>query len=57
MKKAVKGKGFVKKHLPLHISNVAYYLESEKKATKVAIETNKDGKKVRTAKINKSVIK
>lgn len=50
MKKAVKGQGFVKKTLPLHISNVAYYLADEKKATKIAVELTKDGKKVRKAK-------
>lgn len=50
MKKALKGQGFVKKTLPLHISNVAYYLADEKKATKIAVEFTKDGKKVRKAK-------
>lgn len=50
MKKAVKGQGFVKKTLPLHISNVAYYLAEEKKPTKIAVELTKDGKKVRKAK-------
>ena len=50
MKKAVKGQGFVKKTLPLHVSNVAYYLSDEKKATKIAVELTKDGKKVRKAK-------
>jgi large subunit ribosomal protein L24 len=48
-KKAVKGKGFVKKHLPLHISNVMYYVEAKKKPTRVTIEVAKDGKKVRKA--------
>ena len=37
VKKAVKGQGFVKKTLPLHVSNVADYLESEKAPTKIAI--------------------
>ncbi len=50
MKKAVKGQGFVKKTLPLHISNVAYYLADEKRPTKIAVELTKDGKKVRKAK-------
>lgn len=50
IKKAVKGQGFVKKTLPLHISNVAYYLADEKKPTKIAVELTKDGKKVRKAK-------
>jgi hypothetical protein len=35
VKKAVKGQGFVKKTLPLHVSNVAYYLADQKKATKI----------------------
>ena len=33
VKKAVKGQGFIKKTLPLHVSNVAYYLADQKKAT------------------------
>ena len=35
VKKAKKGEGFVKKTLPLHISNVAYYLADQKVATKI----------------------
>jgi large subunit ribosomal protein L24 len=35
VKKAKKGEGFVKKTLPLHISNVAYYLADQKSATKI----------------------
>jgi large subunit ribosomal protein L24 len=50
VKKAKKGEGFVKKTLPLHISNVAYYLADEKKPTKIGIEVNAKGKKVRIAK-------
>jgi large subunit ribosomal protein L24 len=50
VKKAKKGEGFVKKTLPLHISNVAYYLADEKAATKIGIEINPKGKKVRVAK-------
>ena len=50
VKKAVKWQGFVKKTLPLHISNVAYYLADEKKPTKIAVEVKKDWKKVRKAK-------
>lgn len=46
-KRATKGKGFLKKHLPLHISNVMYYVEGKKKPTRVAIDTAKDGKKTR----------
>lgn len=48
-KKALKGQGFVKKTLPLHISNVAYYLSDEKKATRIAVEIDKKGKRVRKA--------
>ena len=54
--KAVKGQGFIKKTLPLHVSNVAYYLADQKKATKIGIELTKDGKKVRKAKITGKVI-
>lgn len=56
VKKAVKGQGFIKKTLPLHVSNVAYYLADQKKATKIEIELTKDGKKVRKAKITGKVI-
>lgn len=56
VKKAVKGQGFVKKTLPLHVSNVAYYLESEKAPTKIAIEVSENGKKVRKAKKTGKII-
>ena len=56
VKKAVKGQGFIKKTLPLHVSNVAYYLADQKKATKIGIDLTKDGKKVRKAKITGKVI-
>ena len=56
VKKAVKGQGFIKKTLPLHVSNVAYYLADQKKATKIRIELTKDGKKVRKAKVTGKVI-
>ena len=56
MKKALKWQGFVKKTLPMHISNVAYYLSDEKKPTKIWIEVTKDGKKVRKAKRTGKVI-
>lgn len=55
-KRAMKWKWFIKKLLPIHISNVMYYLESEKKWSKLKIETKKDWKKVRKAKLNDSVI-
>lgn len=50
VKKAVKGKGFIKKTLPISISNVMYYLESEKKPTKIKIVEDAKGKKVRQSK-------
>lgn len=50
VKKAMKWQGFVKKTLPIHISNIMYYLEKEKKACKIKIEINKDGQKIRKAK-------
>lgn len=55
-KRAMKWKWFIKKLLPIHISNIMYYLESEKKWSKLKIETKKDWKKVRKAKLNDSVI-
>ncbi len=56
VKKAVKGQGFVKKTLPIHVSNVAYYLADQKKATKIGVELTKEGKKVRKAKVTGKVI-
>ena len=56
VKKSVKGQGFVKKTLPLHISNVAYYLADQKKATKIGVELTKEGKKVRKAKVTGKII-
>lgn len=56
VKRAMKGKGFVKKHLPIHVSNVMYYLEAEKKPTRIKITTDKKWKKTRTAtKTDKSI--
>ncbi len=56
VKRAMKGKGFVKKHLPIHLSNVMYYDEASKKPSKVKIATNKEGKKVRKiAKTDKEI--
>ncbi len=49
VKKAVKGKGFIKKTLPVHVSNVMYYVEDKKKATKIKIITDKKWKKTREA--------
>ena len=50
VKKAKKKEGFVKKTLPLHVSNIAYYLEEQKTPTKIGIEINSKGKKLRIAK-------
>ena len=56
-KKAVKWQWFVKKTLPIHISNVMYYVESEKKPSKIKIETTKDGKKIRKTKVGNKEVK
>ena len=56
-KKAMKWQWFVKKTLPIHISNVMYYLEKDKKATKIKVEVKKDGKKVRVSKKTNEEIK
>lgn len=50
VKRATKGQGFVEKTLPLHHSNVAYYLADQKVATKVWIKVNSKWKRVRFAK-------
>lgn len=48
VKKAVKWQGFVEKEASLHISNISYYDESSKKATRIGIQFDeKKGKKVR----------
>ncbi|MEI8091179.1 MAG: 50S ribosomal protein L24 [bacterium] len=57
VKRATKGKGFLKKTLPIHISNIMYYLESEKKATRIQVVKDKKGKNVRQAQKTKSAIK
>lgn len=49
VKKAVKWKWFMKKILPVHISNVMYYVEDKKKATKIKIVSDKKWKKTREA--------
>ena len=49
MKKAVKGKWFIKKTHPVHISNVMYYVEDKKQATKIKIVADKKWKKTREA--------
>ena len=56
VKRAMKGKGFVKKHLPIHVSNVMFYDEASKKPSIVKIATNKEGKKIRKiAKTDKEI--
>ena len=50
VKKSKKWEWFVKKTLPIHISNVAYYLADEKKITKIGVQIDAKGKKVRIAK-------
>lgn len=50
VKKAVKWKWFIKKILPLHISNVMYYSESEKKPAKVSISIDAKWNKKRVLK-------
>lgn len=47
VKRAMKWKGFIKKHLSINISNVMYYDDVSKKASKIKIDINKDGKKIR----------
>ena len=49
VKRATKGKGFLKKTLPVHVSNVMYYVEEQKKASKIRIVADKKWKKVREA--------
>lgn len=56
VKKAVKEKGFVDKHKPIHKSNVMYYIESQKVPTRVKISIDSNGKKQRqTVKFNQAI--
>ena len=57
VKKAMKGKWFIKKTLPVHISNVMYYAEDQKKASRISIVTDKKWKKARQATKLKLVLK
>ncbi len=57
VKRAMKGQGFIKKTLPLHISTVMYYLKDKKQATRIGFQVDKKGKKVRIAKKTWEVIK
>jgi len=56
VKKAVKGKGFVKKILPLHLSNIMYYYEKDKKPSRIGIIIDKNGKRKRALKAIKDVV-
>ncbi|MDO5525626.1 MAG: 50S ribosomal protein L24 [Prevotella sp.] len=49
--------GFVKEEAPIHISNLSLVDPKSGKATRVAIKTNEDGKKVRIAKKSGEEIK
>ena len=55
-KKAVKGQGFVKKTLPIHISNCMYYNEKAKKGSRVGVQIDKKGKKKRVLKSFKDIV-
>ncbi|MBI3480730.1 MAG: 50S ribosomal protein L24 [Nitrosomonadales bacterium] len=48
--------GIVEKELPIHISNVAIYNASAKKADRVGIKTLEDGRKVRVFKSSGEMI-
>ena len=48
--------GIVDKEMPLHISNVALYNPSTKKASRVGIKTLEDGRRVRFFKSNGEVV-
>ena len=50
MKRATKGKGFVEKTHPIHISNVAYYDTETSQISKIAIITDANGKRKRQIK-------
>jgi ribosomal protein L24 len=56
-KKAMKWKWFIKKTLPIHISNVMYYLEEKKIATKIWIFIDVKWKKIRKTKKFDLIIK
>ncbi len=49
VKRAKKGEWFITKTLPIHISNIMYYLEKEAKASRITITTDAKWKKTRTA--------
>ena len=47
VKRAQKGKGYVEKKLPIHLSNVMYYDTDKKITSKIKIVEDKDGKRKR----------
>lgn len=44
--------GIVDKEMPIHVSNLAIYDSEKKRATRVAIKTLEDGRKVRVTKVS-----
>ena len=48
--KSVKGQGFVKKLLSIHVSNVMYYSTKEKKPVRIWVNIDKNGKRKRILK-------
>lgn len=48
--------GIVEKEMPLHISNVAIFNPTTKKADRIGIKTLEDGQKVRFFKSNNEVV-
>ncbi len=57
VKRATKWKWFIKKTLPIQISNIMYYLEEKKQATKIRIVLDKKWKKIRESVKEKVAIK
>jgi large subunit ribosomal protein L24 len=49
VKRATKGKGFIKKLMPIHVSNIMYYAEEKKQATRIKTVADKKWKKTREA--------
>lgn len=48
--------GIVEKEMPVHISNVALYNPSTKKASRIGLKTLEDGRRVRFFKSNGEVV-
>ncbi len=57
VKKAVKGEWYKEKVLPIHISNIMYYVKSNKQAVRIGFEMGKNGKKSRKVKQSGEIIK